>query len=182
MRVTSWTKRGLLMAGAMGLALAGGTASAEEVIVGLITKTNNNPFFVKMKEGADAKAKEVGVELRSFAGKYDGDNEGQVAAVESLISAGAKGILITPSDTKAIVPTIQKAREAGILVIALDTPLDPIDAADATLATDNFKAGLLIGAVGRRRPWATRRRMRRSPSSMRSRNSRPPTCCATRAS
>ena len=42
-------------------------------------------------------------------------------------------------------PTIQKARDAGILVIALDTPLDPIDAADATFATDNFKAGLLIG-------------------------------------
>ena len=141
-----WVRRGALLASALGLAmLGGGTAAAEEVIVGLITKTNNNPFFVKMKEGADAKAKELGVELRSFAGKYDGDNEGQVAAVESLISAGAKGILITPSDTKAIVPTIKKARDAGILVIALDTPLDPIDAADATMATDNFKAGLLIG-------------------------------------
>src|SRR5262249_11535372 len=57
----------------------------------------------------------------------------------------AKGILITPSDTKAIVPTAQKARDAGILVIALDTPLEPITAADATLATDNFKAGELIG-------------------------------------
>ena len=146
MSVYSWTKRGLLMASAIGLVVAGANAvSAEEVIVGLITKTNNNPFFVKMKEGAEAKAKEVGVELRSFAGKYDGDNEGQVAAVESLISAGAKGILITPSDTKAIVPTIQKAREAGILVIALDTPLDPTNAADATFATDNFKAGELIG-------------------------------------
>ena len=146
MNANSWTKRGLLLASAIGLAmLGGGAASAEEVIVGLITKTNNNPFFVKMKEGAEAKAKEVGVELRSFAGKYDGDNEGQVAAIESLISAGAKGILITPSDTKAIVPTIKKARDAGILVIALDTALDPIDAADATMATDNFKAGLLIG-------------------------------------
>ena len=81
----------------------------------------------------------------SFAGKYDGDNDGQVAAIENLISAGAKGILITPSDTKAIVPTIKKARDAGLLVIALDTPLDPIDAADATFATDNFKAGELIG-------------------------------------
>src|SRR3954469_10994533 len=139
-------RRSALLGSAFGLAmLGGGPASAEEVIVGLITKTNNNPFFVKMKEGADAKAKELGVELRSFAGKYDGDNEGQVAAIESLISAGAKGILITPSDTKAIVPTIKKARDAGILVIALDTPLDPIDAADATMATDNFKAGLLIG-------------------------------------
>src|SRR3954453_21458494 len=140
--------RGVLAAPFKLAMLGGGAASAEEVIVGLITKTNNNPFFVKMKEGADAKAKELGVELRSFAGKYDGDNEGQVAAVESLISAGAKGILITPSDTKAIVPTIQKARDAGILVIALDTPLDPIDAADATFATDNYKAD------GRLGPWA----------------------------
>ena len=78
-------------------------ASAQE-IVGLITKTNTNPFFVKMKEGAEPEGQELGVELRSFAGKYDGDNEAQVAAIESLIAAGAKGILITPSDTKAIVP------------------------------------------------------------------------------
>ena len=134
------------VAGFLALGLAAATpAWADDIIIGLITKTNNNPFFVKMKEGADAKAKELGVELRSFAGKYDGDNEGQVAAVESLIAAGAKGILITPSDTKAIVPTIKQARDAGILVIALDTPLDPIDAADATFATDNFKAGELIG-------------------------------------
>jgi fructose transport system substrate-binding protein len=115
------------------------------MIIGLITKTDTNPFFVKMKEGAEAKAKELGVEVRSFAGKVDGDNETQVAAVESLISAGAKGILITPSDSKAIVPAIEQARQAGILVIALDTPLDPANSADATFATDNFKAGELIG-------------------------------------
>lgn len=132
-------------AGALMLAM-GATSASAETIVGLVTKTNNNPFFVKMKEGAEAKAKELGVTLSSFAGKYDGDNDGQVAAVESLISAGAKGILITPSDTKAIVPTIKKARDAGILVIALDTPLDPVDAADATFATDNYKAGVLIGS------------------------------------
>jgi fructose transport system substrate-binding protein len=125
--------------------LAGAPAMAEDVLVGLITKTDNNPFFVKMREGAQAKADELGLQFQAFAGKYDGDNDGQVAAIENLISAGAKGILITPSDTKAIVPTIQKARDAGILVIALDTPLDPIDSADATFATDNFKAGLLIG-------------------------------------
>jgi fructose transport system substrate-binding protein len=139
--------RNLALGTALGtvcLALAG-SASAEDIIVGLITKTEINPFFVKMKEGAQAKAKELGVELRSYAGKVDGDNESQVAAIESLIAAGAKGILITPSDTKAIVPTVQKAREAGIMVIALDTPLEPITEADATFATDNFKAGELIG-------------------------------------
>ena len=42
-------------------------------------------------------------------------------------------------------PALQQARDAGILVIALDTPLEPADAADATFATDNFKAGELIG-------------------------------------
>lgn len=120
-------------------------ASAADVGACLITKTDTNPFFVKMKEGATAKAKELGVNLKSYAGKIDGDNESQVAAIETCIADGAKGILITASDTKAIVPTIKKARDAGILVIALDTSLEPADAADATFATDNFLAGKLVG-------------------------------------
>jgi len=123
-----------------------GSAVAGDIVVGLITKTEGNPFFVKMREGAQEKAKELGLTLQTFAGKYDGDNESQVAAIESLISAGAKGFAIVPSDSSAIVPTIKKARDAGLLVIVLDTPLDPIDAADDTFATDNFKAGQLIGA------------------------------------
>ena len=128
------------------LALAATAALAQpQPVIGLITKTETNPFFVKMKEGAKAEADKLGMELQTFAGKRDGDNETQVQAIESLISAGAKGILITPSDSKAIVPSIKKARDAGILVIALDTPTEPADATDATFATDNFKAGELIG-------------------------------------
>ena len=111
----------------------------------LVTKTDTNPFFVKMKDGAVAKAKELGVNLKTYAGKIDGDHEGQVAAVEACIAGGAKGIMITASDTKAIVDVLDQARQAGILVIALDTPLDPPEGADATFATDNFKAGELIG-------------------------------------
>jgi len=130
----------------LGLAAFPGAVAAQEVGACLITKTDTNPFFVKMKEGAQAKADELGINLSAFAGKIDGDNESQVAAIETCIASGASGILITPSDTKAIVPSILRAREAGLLVIALDTPLDPIDAADATFATDNFEAGRLIGA------------------------------------
>ena len=118
---------------------------ADEAIIGLITKTNTNPFFVKMREGAKAKAEEMGVELRTFAGKYDGDNEAQIEAIESLVAAGAKGILITPSDPVGLADTVRRAREAGVLVIALDTPFDPPESADATFATDNFRAGELIG-------------------------------------
>jgi fructose transport system substrate-binding protein len=98
-----------------------------------------------MKEGAAAKAKELGVTLKAYAGKIDGDSESQVAAIETCIADGAKGILITASDTKGIVPAVQKARDAGLLVIALDTPLEPVDAADSTFATDNLQAGELIG-------------------------------------
>lgn len=128
------------------LGVLGAMPATAQDIVGLITKTEGNPFFVKMREGAQAKAEELGLELRAFAGKFDGDNDTQIAAIESLIAAGALGFAIVPSDSSAIVPTIAAAREAGLLVIVLDTPLDPIDAADATFATDNREAGRLIGA------------------------------------
>ena len=131
-------------AAALSLTLVGGTAHAGDII-GLITKTNTNPFFVKMKQGFEAKAKELGLTPQAYAGKFDGDNEGEVRAIEQLMAAGAKGILLVPSDSTAIVPTVEKARKAGILVITLDTPLDPPTAADALFATDNLKAGQLIG-------------------------------------
>ncbi|MDH0612606.1 MULTISPECIES: sugar ABC transporter substrate-binding protein [unclassified Agrobacterium] len=138
------TVSALLGALALGVSFAS-AASAADTSVCLITKTDTNPFFVKMKEGATAKAKELGVTLKSYAGKIDGDSESQVAAIETCIADGAKGILITASDTKGIVPAVQKARDAGLLVIALDTPLEPVDAADSTFATDNLLAGELIG-------------------------------------
>lgn len=137
--------RTALLSGATMLAMGAGAAMAADSAC-LITKTDTNPFFVKMKEGATAKAKELGIELKTYAGKIDGDHESQQQAMESCIAAGVKGILITASDTKAIVDQAKQARDAGILVIALDTPLDPIDAADATFATDNYEAGRLIGA------------------------------------
>ncbi|WP_319528851.1 sugar ABC transporter substrate-binding protein [uncultured Cohaesibacter sp.] len=130
---------------ALATLLASGGAQAADVSACLITKTDTNPFFVKMREGAEAKAKELGIKLNSYAGKIDGDHETQVAAIETCIADGAKGILLTASDTSSIVPAVQQARDAGLLVIALDTPLDPIDAADMTFATDNFLAGELIG-------------------------------------
>src|SRR3954468_9236026 len=134
------------LASAVLFGLMAGTSAYAADTVGLITKTETNPFFVKMREGAEAKAKELGVTLITAAGKFDGDNDGQVAAIENLISAGAKGFAIVPSDSKAIVPTIKKAiDEAHMMVIVLDTPLDPMDAATATFATDNRKAGNLIG-------------------------------------
>ena len=137
----------LLIGTAFAAITSAGSAMADGHAVSacLITKTDTNPFFVKMREGAEAAAAEAGITLRSFAGQVDGDHETQVAAIETCILDGASGILLTASDTSSIVGAVTQARDAGLLVIALDTPLDPIDAADATFATDNFLAGELIG-------------------------------------
>jgi fructose transport system substrate-binding protein len=130
---------------ALALAASGAAFAQGQPVIGLITKTETNPFFVKMKEGATEAAKARGAKLLSGAGKADGDNAGQVTAMENMIAGGAKTILITPSDSKAIVPAIRKARDKGVMVIALDSPTDPVDATDALFATDNYKAGVLIG-------------------------------------
>lgn len=123
----------------------GGACAADAPVIGLITKTETNPFFVKMKEGAQKEAAAKGAKLLSAAGKSDGDNAGQITAIENMIAGGAKTILITPNDSKAIVPAIKKAQAQGVMFIALDSPTDPQDATDALFATDNYKAGVLIG-------------------------------------
>lgn len=115
------------------------------VKVGLVTKTDTNPFFVKLREAAKEAGTANGAEVVALAGKFDGDNEGQVAAIENLVAQGVKGILITPNSSTGILSAIKKARDAGVVVIALDTATDPADAVDATFATDNLKAGVLQG-------------------------------------
>ena len=135
-------KSALLAAAAFGIVGAMPAAAAD--LACLITKNNTNPFFVKMKEGAEQAATAAGLEFQAYAGEKDGDAAPQITAVENCMAAGAKGILITPSND-SVGPSLKKAREAGILVIALDTPLADPEAQDMTFATDNFEAGLLIG-------------------------------------
>jgi fructose transport system substrate-binding protein len=130
------------MIGASLMALA--TTAQAGVGACLITKNNTNPFFVKMKQGAEEGAKAAGVDLQSFAGEKDGDAAPQITAIENCVAAGVKGILITPSNDD-VGPALKAARAKGILVISLDTPLGDPEGQDMTFATDNFEAGLLIG-------------------------------------
>jgi fructose transport system substrate-binding protein len=113
--------------------------------IGLVTKTDSNPYFVALRDAAKAEADRSGAELVALAGKFDGDNDGQVAAIENLLQQGAKTILVTPNNSTGILNAIEKARDRGVLVIALDTETDPQDAVDATIATDNTEAGRLQG-------------------------------------
>jgi fructose transport system substrate-binding protein len=124
---------------------SGDNASGDEPIgVSLIVKTTSNPFFVAMQDGAEAAADELGVELTLAAGKEDGDEDTQIQAVENAISKGDAGILITPNGP-GVEDALIKARDAGLFVIALDTPPADPEAVDITFATDNFLAGQEIG-------------------------------------
>jgi len=104
---------------------------------------------VKMKQGAQKQANALGAQLLTAAGKIDGDAATQITAIENMVSAGVKGILITPSND-SVVPAIRKARKKGVLVIALDTPPNPASAVDALFATNNFTAGVLIGKYAKK--------------------------------
>jgi ABC-type sugar transport system substrate-binding protein len=130
----------------LGLAACGddSSGSGDNQAVTLITKTDTNPFFVAMAEGAKKAGKAAGVDVTTAAGKEDGDTDGQIAAIEDAIARGDDGILITPAGPE-VNSAIKKARDAGLYVIALDTPPDPPDTVDITFATDNFAAGELIG-------------------------------------
>ena len=121
-----------------------GAADGEPVAVSLITKDSTNPFFVAMQAGAKEKAGEIGVDLVVGSGKEEGDDAGQIELIENAIAQGQAGILITPMSVN-VNDAIKKARDAGLYVIALDTPTDPPDVVDITFATDNCLAGEAIG-------------------------------------
>jgi len=125
------------------------SGKAATIKVGLITKDVTNPFFVKMRAGATAQAKKLGAQLIYAAGKNSSDNASQIAAIENMVTAGVKGILITVADAKAENAAIAKARKAGVIVIALDSPTSPTTAVDALFATNNLNAGILIGKYAR---------------------------------
>ena len=168
MMSTSFTKRikksrfvsGLAAAGIAALVLSGCSAAAPEadapapaaeeaevaptVAVSLILKNLTNPFFVAMEQGAKAKAAEIGVELTVGAAKEEGDDQGQIDLIEAAIAQGQAGILITPMSVN-VNDAITKAREAGLFVIALDSPTEPADIVSSTFATDNCLAGEAIG-------------------------------------
>jgi ABC-type histidine transport system ATPase subunit len=109
-------------------------ASGGKTKVGLITKTEANPFFVKMKEGAQKEADAKGVTLMTAAGAFDGDNAGQVTAVENMVAAG--------------VPRMRKeaARQMDELKIGLRSLTQPVE---------NLSGGQRQGvAVARAAAWA----------------------------
>ena len=128
--------------GSSGAGAGGGGGGS--VGVSLILKTLTNPYFVSMENDAKAEAQKQNIKLTVAGGKQDGDTATQISAVDNAISRGDKAILIT-TNGDAVNSALQRAKKAGIYIVALDTVLTPPNTADITYATDNEQAGKLIG-------------------------------------
>ena len=129
---------------ASGASGSGDSGDDDAIGVTLIVKLTSNPFFVAMEDGAKDAADKLGIDLTLAAGKEDGDEDTQIQAIENAISKGDAGILITPNGP-GVEDAMVKARDAGLFVIALDTPPGDPEAVDITFATDNYLAGQDIG-------------------------------------
>jgi ribose transport system substrate-binding protein len=110
--------------------------------VGLVVSTLNNPFFVTLKEGAEAKANEMGMEIIILDSQNDPAKE--LANVEDLVVKGVDVILINPTDSDAVARAVMAANNSKIPVITLDRGANGGDVV-THIASDNVAGGKMAG-------------------------------------
>lgn len=129
-------------AGATETSAATAMPAGEQVTIGLAVSTQNNPFFVSLKEGAEAEAKAQGITLVTVDAQDDPAK--QAASVEDLIQKKVKVLLINPTDSDAVAAAVKAANKAGIPVITLDRSASSGEVV-AHIASDNVAGGKMAG-------------------------------------
>jgi len=117
---------------------AGGSSPAGTPVVGLALSTQNNPFFVELKDGAQKAAKDAGVNLVVVDAQDDPAR--QISSVEDLIQKRVSVILLNPTDSSALAGAVQSAQRANIPVVTLDRGVDGAEVA-SHIASDNVAGG-----------------------------------------
>ncbi len=134
--------RGTWIAAMLGAVLIGATAAggpaAGRPTVGLAISTLNNPFFVDLRDGAQAAAAKAGVALVVLDAQNDPAR--QASSIEDLIAKKVRVVIINPTDSDAIVPTVKKLNAAKIPVITVDRAANGGTVA-AHIASDNVAGG-----------------------------------------
>ncbi len=115
------------------------SAFAQDTLA-MVVSTLNNPFFVTMKEGAEAKAQELGYRLIVLDSQNDPSKE--LANVEDLVVRGVKAILINPTDSDAVANAIRLANSSNIPVMTLDRGANNGKTV-SHIASDNMAGGKL---------------------------------------
>ncbi|WP_448821212.1 ribose ABC transporter substrate-binding protein RbsB [Cetobacterium sp.] len=134
-------KNKLKFLGFMTLALSIGTI-AEAAKVGLVVSTQDNPFFVTLKEGAVSKAKEMGHEIVILDSQNDPSKE--LGNVEDLLIKGIDVLLINPTDSDAVVSAVKAANRNKVPVVTLDRASNG-GTVVTHIASDNVAGGELAG-------------------------------------
>jgi len=125
-------------------AAEGGTGDArgpEGAEVTLILKNFANPFFITMREGAEAAAEHYGINLTVLAPLVAESNEEQSQMSDQAIINQVDLLIMCPSDTYGIIPAIQRVHEAGIPIVALNTRIGGEVLWETFVAIENFYAG-----------------------------------------
>ncbi|UUR82941.1 ribose ABC transporter substrate-binding protein RbsB [Clostridium perfringens] len=106
--------------------------------IGMVLSTLNNPFFVNMKDGAEKAAEKLGYDLVVLDSQNDPAKER--ANVEDLVQLGVIALLINPTDSDAVVKTVEVANKSNIPVITLDRQANG-GKITSHIASDNIKGG-----------------------------------------
>ena len=107
-------------------------------VIGLAISTQNNPFFVSLKQGAEEEAKKLGLKL--VVVDANDDSSKQAAGVDDLLQQKVKVLLINPTDSEAAAASVARSSKAGIPVISIDRSVKGADVA-AHIASDNVAGG-----------------------------------------
>jgi ribose transport system substrate-binding protein len=119
-------------------------ASEQPMTIAVIPKGTSHSFWQAIHAGAEKAAKELGVEVIWQGPSREDDREAQVAEVETFVSRGVSGIVLAPTDDKALRLPVSNAMRSGIPVVIIDSGLDSDDYV-SFVATDNYKGGRLAG-------------------------------------
>ncbi|MEZ9177683.1 ribose ABC transporter substrate-binding protein RbsB [Vibrio kanaloae] len=117
------------------------SAQAQDTMA-IVLSTLNNPFFVTMKDGAEAKAEELGYKLIVLDSQNDPSKE--LSNIEDLTIRGVKAILINPTDSDAVSNAIRIANRSDIPVLTLDRGASRGDVV-SHIASDNVIGGEMAG-------------------------------------
>jgi ABC-type uncharacterized transport system ATPase subunit len=127
-----------------GSAGLGGIKVTKPWRIGFVVKDTRNPYYIRMKAGAEKTGQELDVKVTVQAPETPYHVEEQIQIVEKLIQDKIDGLIIAPTDTDGLVPVVEKAVEQGIPVIAIATPLNT-DKLTTFVGFDNATAGRMIG-------------------------------------
>ncbi|MFN2321672.1 MAG: D-ribose ABC transporter substrate-binding protein [Trueperaceae bacterium] len=127
---------------ALTLALVLGTSALGQTI-GLSVSTLNNPFFVTLRDGAQAMADELGLEL--LVTDAQDSVSTQINDIEDLIQRGVQVLIVNPTDSDAVVPAVLAANAAGVPVIAVDRGVGAGAQLAYFIASDNVAGGAAAG-------------------------------------